>query len=81
MVNNSRYLLLPERQRYPNLASRVLALCLRRLSNDWRERWGHPVFLVESFVDESHYRGTCYRACGFEPIGPTGGSSRDSRDF
>lgn len=81
VVNNSRYLLLPERQRYPNLASRVLGLCLRRLSDDWRERWNHPVLLVESFVDESQYRGTCYRACGFEPIGPTGGFSRDSRDF
>lgn len=81
VVNNSRYLLLPERQRYPNLASRVLGLCLRRLSSDWRERWGHPVLLVESFVDESQYRGTCYRACNFESIGPTGGFSRDSRDF
>jgi hypothetical protein len=81
VVNNSRYLLLPERQRYPNLASRVLGLCLRRLSEDWQERWHHPVLLVESFVDESQYRGTCYRACGFEPIGPTGGFSRDSRDF
>ncbi len=81
VVNNSRYLLLPERQRYPNLASRVLGLCLRRLSEDWQKRWNHPVLLVESFVDESQYRGTCYRACGFEPIGPTGGFSRDSRDF
>jgi len=81
VVNNSRYLLLPERQRYPNLASRVLGLCLRRLSDDWQERWKHPVLLVESFVDESQYRGTCYRACGLEPIGPTGGFARDSRDF
>jgi len=81
VVNNSRYLLLPQRERYPNLASRVLALCLRRLSQDWQERWHHPVLLVESFVDESQYRGTCYRACGFEPIGPTGGFARDSRDF
>ncbi len=31
VVNNSRYLILPERQRYPNLASRVLALCLKGL--------------------------------------------------
>ena len=81
VANNSRYLLLPERQRYPNLASRVLGLCLRRLSDDWQECWNHPVLVVESFVDESQYRGTCYRACGFEPIGPTGGFSRDSRDF
>jgi Domain of unknown function (DUF4338)/DDE_Tnp_1-associated/Transposase DDE domain len=81
VVNNSRYLVLPERHRHPNLASRVLALALRRLSADWRERWGHPVLVVESFVDESKYRGTCYRACGFEAVGATAGFGRASRDF
>jgi hypothetical protein len=81
VVNNSRFLVLPERQRYPNLASRVLGLVLRRLSADWQERWAHPVLVVESFVDESRYRGTCYRACGFEAVGATGGFSRVSRDF
>src|ERR1035438_8808426 len=81
VVNNSRFLVLPERQRYPNLASRVLGLCLRRLSADWPDRWQHPVLVVESFVDESLYRGTCYRACGFEAVGPTKGFGRSSRDF
>ena len=81
VVNNSRFLVLPERQRYPNLASRVLGLALRRLSSDWEQRWGHPVFAVESFVDESQYRGTCYRACGFEAVGFTEGFGRSSRDF
>jgi hypothetical protein len=80
IVNNSRFLSLPERQRYPNLASRVLqgsAGSERRLA----ERWGHPVLAVESFVDESQYRGTCYRACGFEAVGATEGFGRASRDF
>jgi hypothetical protein len=81
VVNNSRFLVLPQRQRYPNLASRVLGLTLRRLSADWQARWGHPVLVVESFVDESRYRGTCYRACGFEAVGPTGGFGRCHRDF
>jgi len=81
VVNNSRFLLLPERQRYPNLASRVLGLVLRRLSADWLEEWGHPVLVVESFVDESVYRGTCYRACGFQAVGATAGFQRASRDF
>jgi hypothetical protein len=53
VVNNSRFLVLPERQRDPNLASRVLALCLKRLNTDWQERWGHPVVVVESYVNES----------------------------
>jgi hypothetical protein len=81
VVNNSRFLVLPARQRYPNLASRILGLTLRRLSADWQERWGHPVLVVESFVDEWEYRGTCYRACGFEAVGPTEGFGRASRDF
>jgi len=81
VVNNSRFLVLPERQRYPNLASRVLALCLKRLSADWQEHWGHPVVLVESYVDESQYRGTCYRACGFAAVGLTAGYGRSSRDY
>lgn len=81
VVNNSRFLVLAERQRYPNLASRVLGLCLRRLSQDWEKHWGHPVLVVESFVDESQYRGTCYRACGFEAVGVTAGFARASRDF
>ena len=81
VVNNSRFLILPERQRYPNLASRVLGVVLRRLNEDWEQRWGHPVLVVESFVDETQYRGTCYRACGFTAVGPTQGFSRSSRDF
>ena len=81
VVNNSRFLVLSDRNRYPNLASRALSLCLKRLNADWEKEWGHPVLLVESFVDESKYRGTCYRACGFEAVGPSSGYGRCSRDF
>ena len=59
----------------------MLGLVLRRLSADWQERWAHPVLAVESFVDESQYRGTCYRACGFKAVGVTQGFQRASRDF
>jgi hypothetical protein len=81
VVNNSRFVVLLERQRFPNLASRVMGLVLRRLSADWQEHWGHPVLVVESFVDESRYRGTCYKACGFQAVGATAGYQRSSRDF
>jgi hypothetical protein len=81
VVNNSRFLVLPDRQQLPNLASRALGLCLRRLSRDWLDQWGHPVLIVESFVDETRYKGVCYRACGFEAVGETAGYSRSSRDF
>ncbi len=76
VVNNSRFLVFPERASFPTHASRVHSLCLCRLSDDWREHWGHPVL-----VDEERYRGTCYRACGFEAVGATKGFGRDKRDF
>ncbi len=81
IANNSRFLLLVERERHPNLASKVLGLCLRRLDADWQERWGNGVLVVESFVDESRFKGTCYRACGFEAVGASAGFARDRRDY
>jgi len=81
VINNSRYLLLVERERHPNIASKVLSLALRRVAQDWQEAWEVRPLVVESFVDESQYRGTCYRACGFEQVGASAGFSRDARDF
>jgi hypothetical protein len=69
----------PDRQKLPNLASRVLALVLKHLSDDWLHHHGKPVLVVESFVDESRCRGTCYKACGFAAIGATAGFARASR--
>jgi len=81
LINNSRFLLLVERERHPNLASKVLGLALRRVAGDWQESWGQRPLVVESFVDESLYRGTCYRACGFEQVGASAGFARDARDY
>ena len=75
VVNNSRFLLLPERQRYPNLASRVLALCLRRLSADWEVRWGHPVLVVE----REHLQNLDV-SWGHEPGSPTAVRATAQRD-
>ena len=80
-VQNSRYLLLADRGQYPNLASRVLALCTRRLSADWEAAFGHPVLVAESFVDPQRFSGACYRAAGWEAVGATQGFRRHHRDF
>ena len=72
VANNVRFLVLPW-VRVHNLASRILALNLRRLSSDWQERWNHPVHLAETFVDTSRYRGTCYRAANWIYLGQTAG--------
>ena len=80
VVNNARFLILPG-ARIPNLASRVLGLNLRRLSADYLAFYGHPVFLVETFVDSARFRGTCYLAAGWKDIGETKGFSRKGQGY
>lgn len=72
LANNSRFLVLPGFH-IKNLASKVLALNLQRLSRDWQARYGHPILLAETFVDISRFHGTCYRAAGWIPLGLTRG--------
>lgn len=80
VVNNSRFLILKE-FRVPNLASRVMKLCLKRLSDDWLRIYGHEVLLAETFVDEHEFSGTCYKASGWTRLGPTQGFKRSRGDF
>ena len=75
VANNVRFLILPG-VCVPNLASRVLGLCTRRLSADWERVWGHPILLAETFVDPARYAGTCYRAAGWQKLGVTRGFAR-----
>ncbi len=80
VANNSRFLILPDCH-YRNLASRVLSLCERRLVQDWRERFGHPVLLLETFVDPRHFRGTIYRAANWLYVGETRGFRRTREGY
>jgi len=80
VVNNSRFLILPT-ARTANLGSRVLRLTLERLSADWRARYGHPVLVVETFVDPEQFCGTVYRANGWQELGLTDGWGRCQRDY
>jgi uncharacterized protein DUF4338/DDE family transposase len=80
LANNSRLLVLPECH-CPNLISRLMKLMLGRLSQDWLERWGHPVALVETFVDPQLYQGTAYKVSGWSHLGKTAGWKRDASDF
>jgi len=78
VVATSRFLILPS-VRVPNLASHVLSLTLSRLANDWQSRYGITPVLVETFVDRSRYRGTCYRAANWILLGQTQGRGRQDR--
>ncbi len=80
-VNQSRFLLLTPPGQAPNLASRVMKLCLQRLAADWQRAYGHAVLVAESFVDSQRFRGTCYKASGWTLLGQTQGFGRARQDF
>jgi hypothetical protein len=74
LANNTRFCVLPT-FRLPNVASRTLAMCERRLSQDWQDAYGHPIVLLETFVDSRH-RGTVYTAANWTYVGQTRGFRR-----
>ena len=80
VVNNIRFLLVPG-QTFPNLGTKSLRLALSGLSHDWQTKYGHPVLVVETFVDPEQFCGTVYTANGWEEVGQTDGSGRHQRDY
>lgn len=77
IVNNMRFLLLPK---IPHLASHLLGRIARRISKDWVEKYGHPVVLLETFVEVDRFAGTCYRAANWLRLGQTQGRSRNDSE-
>ena len=77
--NNSRFLILPGG--VPNLGSRVLSLCARRLRRDWPARFGHELLLLETFVNPARHRGTVYRAANWIEVGHTRGFARTAQGY
>ena len=78
LANQQRFLILPW-VRVPHLASHLLALALERLSRDWQSRYGHPLWLVETFVETDRFVGTAYQAAGWSGLGQTTGRTRQDR--
>lgn len=77
VVCNSRFLILPW-VRVPHLASHALAQAARRIATDWAEAFGVTPWLLETLVDPA-YRGVCYRAANWIPVGLTSGRGREDR--
>lgn len=75
IANQQRYLILPW-VRVPHLASHLLVLAARRLAGDWQNRYGHRVWLLETFVELERFAGTSYRAAGWICLGQTSGRTR-----
>jgi hypothetical protein len=80
VANNSRFVILPDWHR-PNLGSKVLSLCARRLAGDWQARFGHPLLLLETFVDSARFRGTVYQAANWRQVGDSRGFRRIQRGY
>ena len=80
LANNSRFLILPHRHR-ANLASRTLSLCQKRLPEDWLKTFGHPLVLLETFVDPQRFAGTLYKAANWSYLDHTKGFRRTRRGY
>jgi len=77
ITNNVRNLVLPW-VRVPHLASHAIAAVARRISKDWYDKYGHFVYLLETFVERDRYRGVCYKAANWINVGITTGRGRNS---
>jgi hypothetical protein len=77
ITNNVRFLILPG-VCVPHLASHILGRIARRISCDWQAKYGHPLYLLETFVELDRFRGICYRAANWRRVGYTSGLGRNS---
>jgi hypothetical protein len=76
LANHTRFLVAPWVS-VPALASHALGLAAARVSADWQNKYGHGIELLESFVEGQRFRGTCYRAAGWQHVGATTGRTRN----
>ena len=77
-TNNTRFLILPwVSVKY--LASHILSKVCQRIEDDWTAKYGHPLYLLETFVERDRFAGTCYKASNWRCVGSTKGRSRNDR--
>ena len=78
LANNARFLI-PAWVQVPHLASHVLSRIAGRLSHDWQRKYGHPIYLLETFVQRDRFTGRAYAAANWVRAGQTKGRSRQDR--
>jgi hypothetical protein len=72
ILNNSRFLIFP----WVNvkcLASKILAIIAKQITDDWQEYHGYRPVLLETFVNPTKYKGTSYQAANWQYLGETSG--------
>ena len=79
IANNTRFLILPWIS-IKCLASKILALNVRRISDDWLNTYHYPVYLLETFVEKNRFKGTCYKAANWILTGQTKGTAKKGHD-
>jgi hypothetical protein len=77
---NTRFLILPW-VRVEHLASHILGRMAARISDDWQQMYGHPIYFLETFVDPERFRGICYRAANWVLLGRTTGRGKQSNSY
>ena len=77
IVNNSRFLIFPW-VRIRNLASKALSLATKQIQEDWLREYCYAPVLLETFVDQEYFKGTCYKAANWLYLGETKGAGRNS---
>ena len=80
LAYNPRFLILPW-VRVKNLASHILGRMALRISRDWENLYGHPLYFLETFVDPERFRGTCYYAANWVRLGETTGRGKASNSY
>ena len=55
VANNTRFLILPWVS-VKCLASKLLALNARRISDDWLQTYNYPLYLLETFVEKDRFK-------------------------
>jgi hypothetical protein len=75
VVNNARFLILPWIQVH-NLASMLLAKAAKLLPRHWQDVYAYRPVLLETCVEKSRFRGTCYHTANWLRLGQTKGRGK-----
>ena len=75
VINNTRFLVLPF-VTVKCLASKVMAMNIRRICSDWLKVYNYPLYMLETFIEQERFLGTCYKASNWIKVGETKGTSK-----